>query len=314
MRDQTSQMVGGIEMGGTKILCAIASSDNIILDQIRIPTGDDPSKAIAAIAGFFGAGQPIGNRIRSIGIGSFGPLSLNRQAADFGSITTTSKPGWSHFPLLRELQAVLSAELSLETDVNCAAIAEILYGAGKDLEQICYVTIGTGIGVGVVINGKPFGGSNHLEAGHMFVRPAPGDEKFEGVCPFHGDCLEGLASGPAMNARWGIAAENLPDGHDGWRIEADYLAQLCINLTYSLRPQRIIMGGGVMERPGFIAEVSQRFMELLGGYDDHAVSLAQHHYICAPDAKTNAGLIGALALAHRHAHGVWPQTGYVAAA
>ena len=172
------------------------------------------------------------------------------------------------------------------------------------------MTVGTGIGIGIIVDGKPFGGVTHLEAGHMFVRRASRDEVFAGVCPFHGDCLEGLASGPAIAARWGQAAESLAPDHPALTMEVDYIAQLCVNLTYSMRPERIILGGGVMAYPGLLDKIAARFQTLLGGYDAHAVRLDPQLYIVPPKSGPHSGLAGALAMAHKAATDNWPAHGF----
>ena len=305
--DANGELLGAVEAGGTKIICAVADAGGTILERVRIPTGDDAGVALAAVTSFFLEMQERTGALGAIGIGSFGPLSLNRAVADFGTITATAKPGWSGVDLMTPLRTALNVPLELDTDVNCAAIGEMLFGAGRGLNNLCYVTVGTGLGVGAVVGGLPFGGANHLEAGHMLLRRAPSDDGFAGICPFHGDCAEGLASGPAMRARWGRPAEDLPADHPGWDMEVDYLATLCANLTYSLRPERIILGGGVMEAPGIVARIAQRFPDVIAGYGREFIDRRNGHaYIARPGLGTLAGIYGGLALAHRALHGMWP--------
>ncbi|GGC02521.1 fructokinase [Novosphingobium endophyticum] len=278
----------------------------MILEHVRIPTGDDAEATMMAVISFFHEAQRRRGRLSALGVGSFGPLSLNPVAVDFGTITATSKPGWSGMDLLTPLRQSLGVPLALDTDVNCAAIAEMLFGAGRGLDSLCYVTIGTGVGVGAIVNGVPFGGNNHLEAGHMLLRRARLDVDFAGICPFHGDCAEGLASGHAMHARWGRPAEELPADHPGWEIEAEYVATICANLTYSLRPERIVLGGGVMEYPGIVERVAQRYPQVIAGYDREASMRDARNYITRPGMGSRAGIYGALVSAHRAAHGAWP--------
>jgi fructokinase len=196
--------------------------------------------------------------------------------------------------------------ITIDTDVNCAAVGEMLFGSGRGLDTFCYATIGTGIGVGVILRGTPHCGANHPEAGHILVPRARGDESFAGICPFHGDCLEGLACGPAMKARWGVSPDELPDGHPGWDIEADYIAVLCTNLTYIVRPDRIILGGGIMLRPRIYDLVRSQLAHKLAGYDASTRNLDLQTYIAPPTAGSSAGLVGSLAMAHRLVAGQWP--------
>ena len=298
-------LLGGVEAGGTKFICGVADVGGRIIDQIRIPT-TTPDETLDAVAAFFVEAQARHGTLAALAIGSFGPLSLRSDAADYGTITTTPKPGWSNVNLLAHLRRTLDVRMTLDTDVNGSAIGEGLFGSGKGLETFCYVTVGTGIGVGVMIGGAPHGGANHPEAGHIRMPRAKGDETFSGVCPFHGDCLEGLASGPALQARWGAAAETFYHDHPAWPMAAEYIAGLCTNLTYTLRPERIIIGGGVMQ-PHMYDLVRQALVRQLGGYDASLRGLDMKTYIAAPTAGVSAGLIGAWALAYRSVTGTWPK-------
>lgn len=304
-RAASPAIFGGIEAGGTKLLCGIAHEDGTILEQIRIPT-TTPAETLKAASDFFEAAAGRHGTMAALGIGSFGPLSLRPTANDYGCITTTPKPGWSGTDLVGYLRDRLVVPIEIDTDVNCAAVGERLFGSGRGLDTFCYVTIGTGIGVGMIVNGAPYGGANHPEAGHIRVPRAPGDDSFEGHCPFHGDCLEGLACGPAMKARWGIRPPELPDDHPAWGMEADYVAALCTNLTYVMRPDRIILGGGVMQRPQIYQLVRKALMEKLAGYDASIRDLDPETYIAEPTAGSSAGLSGALAMAHHLVRRRWP--------
>lgn len=296
---------GGIEAGGTKLLCGVASVGGNILEQTRIPT-TNPGETLQAASDFFAMATERHGTMSALGIGSFGPLSLRPSASDYGCITTTPKPGWSGTDLVGFFRDRHRIPIAIDTDVNCAAVGERLFGSGRGLDTFCYVTIGTGIGVGMIVNGAPYGGANHPEAGHIRVPRAPGDETFEGHCPFHGDCLEGLASGPAMTARWGIRPPELPDDHPAWLIEADYIAALCTNLTYVMRPDRIILGGGVMQRLQICGLVRKALTEKLAGYDASIRDIDPKRYIAEPTAGSSAGLSGALAMAHHLAQRRWP--------
>ena len=197
-------MLGAIEAGGTKFLCGIADRDGRVLAHERIAT-TAPAETLGAASDFFARNIAQHGLLSAFSIGSFGPLSLNPVASDFGSITSTPKQGWQDVDLLGHFRRTIAAPMVLDTDVNCAAVGERLFGSGRGLDTFCYVTVGTGIGVGLLIGGAPHGGANHPEAGHIRLPRAPGDQDFAGICPFHGDCLEGLACGPAMKARWGVA-------------------------------------------------------------------------------------------------------------
>ncbi|WP_025291481.1 ROK family protein [Sphingomonas sanxanigenens] len=298
-------LLGAIEAGGTKFLCGIAGRDGRIIRQQRIPT-TLPGETLNAAGAFFKDAIADIGQLSAFSIGSFGPLSLNPIAPDYGCITSTPKAGWENNDLLGHFSRLIDAPMALDTDVNCAAVGERLFGSGRGLDTFCYVTVGTGIGVGLLVDGAPHGGANHPEAGHIRLPRAAGDEVFPGICPFHGDCLEGLASGPAMRARWNMPGEHLPPDHPGWEIEADYLAGLCATLTYIVRPDRIIIGGGVMESPGMYGRVRRALTTKLAGYDASMRTLQMDDYIAAPTAGSSAGLTGALALAYRTATRQWP--------
>lgn len=297
-------IIGGIEAGGTKFLCGVARADGTIVDEIRIPT-TTPAETLTAASDFFLAATARHGPIAALGIGSFGPLSLRPTARDHGRITSTPKPGWTDADLLGHFRRALSVPMVLDTDVNAAAVGELLFGGGRGLNTFCYVTVGTGIGVGLLIDGAPHGGANHPEAGHIRVVRAPGDAEFPGTCPYHGDCVEGMACGPAMRARWGVPAEDLPDAHPAWPMAAHYIAELCATLTYIVRPDRIIVGGGVM-RPPMYSLVRHALEHKLAGYDASLCNLDLDDYIARPTAGSSAGFTGALALAFRHVTGRWP--------
>ncbi|KRA63901.1 transcriptional regulator [Caulobacter sp. Root655] len=298
-------LLGGVEAGGTKFLCGVANEDGVILDQVRIPT-TTPDETLGAASAFFDRAATAHGPLSALAIGSFGPLSLRQTSANYGSITSTPKAGWSDIDLLGHFRRRLDVPMALDTDVNCAAVGELLFGGGRGLDTFCYVTIGTGIGVGLLIGGVPHGGANHPEAGHIRLPRAVGDQAFEGICPFHGDCLEGLACGPAMLARWGAPAEELPAHHPAWAIEADYIAGLCATLTYIVRPDRIIIGGGVMQQANMYEQVRRALTDKLADYDASVRDLDMSVYVAAPTAGASAGLTGALAIAHRTITRQWP--------
>ncbi|MEC3910032.1 ROK family protein [Sphingobium sp. CR2-8] len=303
--DQSGQLLGGIEAGGTKFLCGVTDMDGNIVSQTRIST-TDPVTTLGLVDAFF---ENVGDRhgpIAALSIGSFGPLSLQPTASDYGAITSTPKKGWQDVPLVRHFENTLDVPIAIDTDVNCAAVGEHLFGSGKGLDTFAYVTVGTGVGVGLFVNSAPHGGANHPEAGHIRLPRAKGDTDFAGICPFHGDCLEGMTSGPALAARWGQPAESLPYDHDGWRIAADYIAGLCATLTYVVRPDRIILGGGVMQSASMHERVRHALIHQLAGYDASIRQIDMMEYVVPPSAGSSAGLTGALAIAYRKLTRRWP--------
>lgn len=298
-------VLGAIEAGGTKFICGVSDRDGNILSEIRIPT-TTPARTLGAATEFFAEAAARHGRLSAFSIGSFGPLALNEAKPDYGMITSTPKCDWQDVDLLGHFRKTIAAPMALDTDVNAAAVGELLFGSGRGLDTFCYVTIGTGIGVGLLINGAPHRGANHPEAGHIRLPRAVGDEEFAGICPYHGDCLEGLACGPAIAERWGVPAEMLPADHPAWEIEADYIAALCANLTYIVRPDRIIVGGGVMQSPSMYGRLRRILLAKLAGYDASMRSLDMEEYVAEPTAGASAGLTGALALSYRTAVRQWP--------
>ena len=283
------QPVAALEAGGTKFRAAIIDGDLGIVDQMRVPT-TTPDATLGAVTDFF-AGH---STISALGIASFGPLIVDRSSAAYGSIAPTPKPGWAGTPLLDHLRNTLGVSAEIQTDVEAAAVAEHRIGAGRGHDSITYVTVGTGIGAGVLVDGEPFRGRDHTELGHIPVRRVENDE-FEGICPFHGDCLEGMASGPAIQARWGTTPSSLGGRDDVWNLEADYLAQLARVLTYAFSPDKILFSGGVGARKHLAPRIAAATTRHLGGY---SVSRAPDSDLVATAALGNdAGLIGAALLA-----------------
>lgn len=292
----TAPLLGAIEAGGTKYVCAVATDPARPLLETRFPTGD-PVETAEKAAAFFREAAAKHGPIRSLGIGTFGPARLDLFAPDYGFILTTPKKGWSHFPLVPTLKTALGNDLpvAFETDVNAAAVGEARHGAGRGVRRLAYLTIGTGIGGGFLDDGKLLHGAMHPEVGHLIVPDLDAAYgKSTQVCPFHGSCLEGRASGPAIEARWGRPGHELPEDHPAWELEAKYLAIGCINLTASWSPDRIFLGGGVSQQPGLIARVREEFERLAGGYWD-LPPLAD--YLRTPELDQGAGIVGALELA-----------------
>lgn len=287
---------GGIEAGGTKINCAIGNDPNTLVAETRIPT-TTPAETIAAIIAFFAAHQTR-YPMQAIGIASFGPVDLNPRSPTYGYVTSTPKPGWANVDLLGAIKRAFDVPIGFDTDVNGAALSEYRWGAAQGLDTFIYLTVGTGIGGGGMIGGKLMHGLVHPEMGHIRIPHDHQRDPFAGVCPYHGDCLEGLATGPSMEKRWGTRAEYLPLDHPAWDLEAHYLALAMHNFVCMLSPQRIILGGGVGSHPNILPRVRQHTQTLLNGYIN-APEITDHidQFIVAPGLGDHAGVLGAIALA-----------------
>jgi len=283
---------GGIEAGGTKWVCAVGIAPGDIRETVTIPT-TTPDETIGLAAAFFTRH----GGIAAVGVGCFGPLDLRRSSPTWGHITTTPKPGWSGTDVAGRLGGALGVPIAIDTDVNAAAIAEHRWGSAVGLGTFCYITVGTGIGGGAVAGGNVVHGLIHPEFGHMRVPHDRASDPFAGSCPYHGDCLEGLASGTAIDRRWGARARDADD-EAVWQLEAGYLAHGIANVTCVLSPERVVLGGGVMQQPTLLPLVRARVRELLAGYFD-APELGGDlgDYIVAPALGDRAGVLGALELA-----------------
>ncbi|MGA3029019.1 MAG: ROK family protein [Bryobacteraceae bacterium] len=287
-------LFGGIEAGGTKFVCGFGTGPGD-LTMARFPT-TSPEETLASVIRFLK--QEAGGDLRAVGIGSFGPVDLDRNSPTFGYITSTPKPGWSNCNLAGTLEQALGVPTGFDTDVNAAALGEAEWGAGRGLSDLLYLTVGTGIGGGAIVGGRVMHGLVHPEMGHIRIPHDWTGDPYAGACPYHGDCLEGLASGTAMKERWGAPAEQLPPGHAAWSLEARYLALAAANLALTLSPQRIVLGGGVLRQPRLFAPIRDQFLGLLNGYVRHP-ALAQRieEYIVPPELGGRAGILGALVLA-----------------
>ena len=284
---------GGIEAGGTKFVCAVGTGPHNILAETRFPT-TTPQETIGRAIEFFKGQEPL----TAIGVASFGPVDPNPVSPTFGYITSTPKPGWADTDLVGPLKAVLGVPVGFDTDVNGAALGEHIWGAAQGLDTFIYLTIGTGVGGGVMAGGKLLHGVMHPEMGHIFLPHDRDKDPFEGICPFHKDCLEGLAAGPALEARWGARAETLPLDHPAWELEAAYIAYALANFTLTLAPQRIILGGGVMEQKQLFPLVRAKMRDLLNGYFQVSEILEGiDNFIVPPGLGGRAGVLGAIALA-----------------
>lgn len=288
------KIYGALEAGGTKMVLSRLDENGVMLDRESIPT-QTPETTMPAMIRFF-RDRPI----TALGIGCFGPLDLSPASPTYGAITATPKLSWRNYPILTEFRRQLGVPALLDTDVNAAALAEATLGAARGLGSCLYVTVGTGVGGGVVIDGKPRHGLTHPELGHMLLTPEKDDPMPEGVCPYHAHCLEGLAAGPAIAKRWGRPAQELPPEHPAWALEAAYLAQMCHNAIMTLSPEKIILGGGVMQQEFLFPLIREKTLALLNGYVCHAaVDHGLADYIVAPGLGVNSGVMGAYLLARQ---------------
>lgn len=293
------KLFGGIEAGGTKFVCGIGNAKGEVLERVRIPT-TVPEETLPKVVEFL---QEMHQQtpLAAIGISSFGPVDLDKNSPHYGHITTAPKPGWGHFDFVGTIKKSFDLPVGFDTDVNGAAIGEYRWGSGQGVDSLVYWTVGTGIGAGGRLSGKMMHGLIHPEMGHIFIPHDKIKDPFEGVCPFHKDCLEGLATGPAMMQRWGVeSAADLPDSHEAWELEAEYLGYAMANCILSVSPQKIILGGGVMQKAGLIEKVRAKTLDFLHGYVKHQKILEDiDNYIVAPGLGNDAGVLGAIALAEQ---------------
>jgi fructokinase len=300
MNPNVGRRLGGIEAGGTKFVCAVAVETGggapEILAETRFPT-TTPQETIGQALRFF---QEQAEPVAAVGVGAFGPVDPNPRSLTFGYITTTPKPGWAQTDFAGALQADLGVPVGFDTDVNAAALSEHNWGAGQGLDDLLYLTVGTGIGGGALVNGQLLHGLIHPEMGHILLPHDWEADPYPGHCPFHGDCFEGLACGPAMAGRWGRPAQELSPDHPAWELEAHYLALALAGYICTLSPQRIILGGGVMSGPGLLPRVRRNVQQVLKGYVA-AAELAGgiDDYITLPGLGNRAGVLGAIALAQQ---------------
>ena len=287
------KIYGGMEGGGTKFVCAVGTGPDEIIEETRFPT-TTPEETVEQALAFFKPFAP-----EAIGLAPFGPLDLDTNSPTYGHISATPKPGWSNADILGPFRRTFDVPMAFDLDVNAAAFGEFSWvPENQGLESLVYFTIGTGIGAGVIVNGKVVHGLTHPEAGH--IRP-PHDRQmdpFSGICPFHGDCFEGLANGPAIAKRWGQPAESLPKDHPAWDLEATYIAHAVASTIFLLSPQRIVLGGGVMEQTQLFPLIRTKVKELLNGYIHSPVATgSMEDYIVPPGLGKRSGILGAMALA-----------------
>ena len=293
------KLLGGIEAGGTKFVCAVseAGQEGKILAETRFPTAE-PVSTMQKIIEFFQSQSTKYGTLSAIGIASFGPLDPRPDSKTFGYITSTPKPGWANFNFVGNVRAQFDVPIGFDTDVDGAALGEWRWGAGCGLNSLVYLTIGTGIGGGALTNGEIVHGLLHTEMGHMRIPHSWEHDPFPGICPYHGDCLEGLACGSSLEKRWGIKAEALPFDHQAWILEADYIAFALVNLILTLSPQRIILGGGVMSQEQLFPLIRYKVLKLINGYLKSDEILSEiDTYIVPPGLGQYSGVKGAIALA-----------------
>lgn len=286
-----------MEAGGTKMVCGVGTGPDDLHDEVRFPTAS-PEQCLPQVVDYFRTWQADHDQeIAAIGYGTFGPCDPNRFSPTYGWVTKTPKPGWSDTDVVGPLQDAFEVPVGFDTDVNGAALGEHIWGAAQDVDTFVYLTIGTGIGGGIVVNGRILHGLVHPEVGHIAIPRDPRADPYSGRCPFHGDCLEGLASGPAIGDRWHRPAAQLGPDHEAWDLESQYLAVACANLVCTVSPERIILGGGVMEQGHLFPRVREHTVELLNGYVQAPEILAHiDSFIVPPGLGNRAGVAGCIAL------------------
>ena len=283
-------VIAAVEAGGTKFICGLGNEKGEIIDKINIPT-TTPEETMSKVIEYFKD-----KKFDVMGVGSFGPIDLVKSSETYGYITKTPKPYWSDYNIIGELKKHFNVPMEFDTDVNGAALAEAWWGAGKGLKNIIYITVGTGIGAGAVVNGIMLQGLTHPEMGHIFLKKHP-DDKFQGRCPFHKDCLEGMAAGPAIEDRWGKKGQEMANDDRVWEMEAYYLAQALMNYILILSPQKIIMGGGVMKQQQLFPLIRKYVQEFLNNYVYKREILEKiDEYIVYPGLGDEAGFTGSIAL------------------
>lgn len=291
-------LVGGIEAGGTKFVCAVGTGPGDVREEVRYPTGE-PEETVGRAVTFFRTQAERWSELAAVGIGSFGPVDVDPRSPTWGHITSTPKEGWTGVDFGGAVRRALEVPVAFDTDVNAAALGEGRWGAARDLDTFVYLTVGTGIGGGGLANGRRLHGLLHPEMGHVRVPHDRDRDPYPGRCPFHGDCLEGLASGPALAERWGTAPEDLPPDHPAWELEAEYLGHALATYALVLSPERIVVGGGVMHRRELFPMVRARLRDALAGYLRSPEVLERtDRYVVPPALGDRAGLLGAFALAH----------------
>lgn len=299
MMNASSLLYGGIEGGGTKFICAVGTGPNDLRAEARFQT-TAPEETLTQVIDFFKQQETNFGKLSAIGFACFGPLDPNPDSLTYGYILPTPKPGWSNADVVGPLRSEFGVSVRFDTDVNGAALGEWRWGMGQGLQTFIYLTVGTGIGGGAYVEGKLLHGLLHPEMGHIPIPHDKAKDPFEGICPFHGDCFEGLASGVAIEKRWRQRGGTLPHDHPAWDLEAEYIAHALATYSYTLSPQRIIIGGGVGQLPHLLPKVQKKTRELINGYIQSPAILENiESYIVHPGLGNHAGVLGAIALAEQ---------------
>jgi len=285
------KLFGALEAGGTKMVCAIGDENGNILERVSIPTGT-PENTMPPMIEFFKD-----KGICALGIGCFGPVDLDKKSPTYGYITSTPKLAWTNYPIVAEFEKALGVPVGFDTDVNAAALGEATWGCTRDVENSIYITIGTGVGVGVIVNGKPYHGMIHPEGGHILLARHPEDPMVGSGCPFHENCMEGLAAGPSLEKRWGVKGAELAERMEVWEMEAWYIGQAITNYIMILSPERIICGGGVMHQPCLLPLIRKEVARQMNGYIKGKGMDDLDNYIVGVSLNDNQGAMGAVKLA-----------------
>ena len=292
--------IGALEAGGTKMVCAIGDESGKITDRVSIPT-ETPDVTMPKLIDYFKS-----NNVEALGIGSFGPIDLNKNSNTYGYILKSTKLQWIDYNFLGAMKKEMDIPMGFDTDVNGAVLGEVIYGQAKGLTDVIYITVGTGVGVGVFINGKLVHGAAHPEGGHLLIVRHPKDQTYQGWCPYHRICLEGMASGSAIKDRWGKPAAELVGNDEVWDIVTDYLAQALTSYIYLYAPQKIIIGGGVLHNPGVFEKIHEKVLERDAHYSSVKDLENIQDYIVLPSLDDNQGVLGALALGYEASTGHFP--------
>lgn len=284
--------LGALETGGTKMVCAIGAETGQIFEQVSIPT-ETPEITVSKLIRYFKERE-----VDALGIGCFGPIELNRSSPMYGCITSTPKTAWRNYNIVNAFAKALQCPIGFDTDVNGSVLGEVTFGQAKGKSCVIYLTIGTGVGGGIYIEGNLLHGMLHPETGHVLIQRRDSDT-YAGKCPYHKNCLEGLAAGPAIEERWGKKAAFLADKPEVWELEADYIAQALTGYILTLSPQMIILGGGVMHQEQLFPLIRKKVTQMLGGYIQTKELDDMEHYIVPASLNDNQGIMGCLELAKR---------------
>ena len=284
--------LGALEAGGTKMVCAVGTEDGKILDRVSIPT-ETPEITMPKLVDYFKE-----RGVEALGIACFGPIELDKKAANYGSITSTPKIAWRDYNIVKDFEDALHCPIGFDTDVNGSVLGEVTFGQAKGKSCVMYLTFGTGVGGGIYIEGKLLHGMLHPEAGHVLIRKRS-DDNYEGKCPYHRTCLEGMTAGPAIEERWGKKAIELADKPEVWDLEADYIAQALVGYILTLSPEMIILGGGVMHQEQLFPLIRTKVLEMLNGYVQADELKDIDHYIVPASLHDDQGIMGCLELARR---------------